>query len=110
MKWLEIAIGAGKKEYIEELAGYTGPAYEFETRMNSLNVLKKLNYANAFIIKNAVSAYLHWNNKLSGVGKDVLVYFGQQIQYRMLIQEATSAGTWSSREQSLLNSLLTSLN
>ena len=110
MKWLEIVIGAGKKEYLPELAGYTGPGYEFETRMNSLNVLKKLNYVNGSIIKNAVSAYLHWNNKLSGVGKDVLVYFGQQNQYRPLIQEAVSAGSWTTREQNLLNSLLTSLN
>jgi len=110
MKWLEIAIGAGKKEYIAELTGYTGPVYEFETRMNSLNLLKKLNYADGAIIKNAISAYLHWNNKLSGVGKDVLVYFGQQNQYRSLIREAVSAGIWTSREQNLLNTLLNSIN
>jgi len=76
--------------------------------MNSLNVLKKLNYANDTIIKNAVSAYLHWNNKLSGAGKDVLVYFGLQDQYRPLIRDVISSGTWTTREQNLLNSLLSS--
>jgi aminopeptidase N len=108
MKWLEIAIGSGKKEFLPELIGYTGPGFEFETRMNSLNVLKKLNYANDTIIKNAVSAYLHWNNKLSGAGKDVLVYFGLQDQYRPLIRDVISSGTWTTREQNLLNSLLSS--
>ncbi len=44
MKWLQIAIGNGKQEYLQELIGYTGPKYEFETRMNSLNVLKHLRY------------------------------------------------------------------
>jgi hypothetical protein len=110
MKWLEIAIGGGKKEYLPELVSYTGPVFEFETRMNSLSVLKKLNYADEIVIRNAVTAYLHWNNKLSSAGREVLLYFGQQLQYRPLIKETISSGTWTSREQNLLNSLLTSLN
>ena len=110
MKWLEIAIGAGKKEFIPELVSYTGPGYEFETRMNSLNVLKKLNYADAVVIKNALTAYLHWNGKLSGAGKDYLSYFSQQDLVRPMIREAISSGTWTAREQTSLNSLLNSFN
>ena len=110
MKWLEIAVGAGKKEYFPELIRYTGPGYEFETRMNSLNVLKKLNYADTVVLKNAIGAYLHWNSKLSNAGKEFLIYFGQQDQYRPLMQQEVSTGNWTTREQNLLNSLLNSFN
>jgi aminopeptidase N len=76
MKWLQIAIGSGKQEYIQELIGYTSPKYEFETRMNSLNLLKKIRYVDETTLENARSAGNHWNNKLSAVGKDYLTYFG----------------------------------
>jgi hypothetical protein len=79
MKWLQIAIGSGKQEYLPELIGYTGPKYEFETRMNSLNVLKHLRYMDETTLSNARSAGKHWNNKLSTVGKDYLTYFGYSL-------------------------------
>ena len=76
MKWLEIAVHSGKKEYIQELVGYTGPKYEFETRMNSLSALKRLQYKDQVTLDNARSASRHWNNKLKDVGKEYLSYFG----------------------------------
>jgi len=79
MKWLQIAIGNGKQEYLQELIGYTGPKYEFETRMNSLNALKHLRYVDETTISHARSAGKHWNNKLSTVGKDYLTYFGVSL-------------------------------
>lgn len=79
MKWLQIAIGSGKQEYLQELIGYSGPKYEFETRMNSLNVLKHLRYVDETTLSNARSAGKHWNNKLSTVGKDYLTYFGYSM-------------------------------
>jgi hypothetical protein len=79
MKWLQVAIGSGKKEYLQELISYSGPKYEFETRMNSLNLLKKIRYMDETTIENARSAGKHWNNKLSTVGKEYLVYFGYSL-------------------------------
>jgi hypothetical protein len=75
MKWLHIAIGNGKQEYMQELIGYTGPGYEFETRINSLNILKKLRYIDETTLKNAESASKHWNNKLAAAGREYLNYF-----------------------------------
>ncbi|MEI7662586.1 MAG: M1 family metallopeptidase [Bacteroidota bacterium] len=72
MKWLEIAINSGKREFLAELAGYTGPKFEFETRMNAFNTLAKLKYSDAETLKNAEVASRHWNNKLSTVAKDYL--------------------------------------
>jgi hypothetical protein len=79
MKWLQTAIGSGRQEYLQELISYTGPKYEFETRMNSLNLLKKLRYIDETTLENARSAGKHWNNKLSAVGKDYLTYFGYPL-------------------------------
>ena len=76
MKWLEIAIKRGKNEFMKELVDYSGPKYEFETRINSLNLMKKLRYMDDITIANARAAGKHWNNKLSTAGKDYLVYFG----------------------------------
>ena len=76
MKWLEISIGIGKKEFLPELIDYTGPKYEFETRMNSLSTLKKLRYVDETTTKNARSASQHWNGKLNSAGKEYLNYFG----------------------------------
>ena len=76
MKWLEISISRGKKEYIAELVGYTGPKYEFETRMNAFSLLKKLLYTDKESITNAQTASKHWNNKLSAAARDYLNHFG----------------------------------
>jgi len=72
MKWLELAINSGKKEFLPELVAYTGPGYEFETRMNAFTLLKKLQYADAVTRRNAEDASKHWNNKLSSVAADYL--------------------------------------
>jgi aminopeptidase N len=85
MKWLEIAIGSGQKEYLPELIAYTSPEFEFETRMNSLTTLKKLGYLDPVAAQNAITAALHWNSKLSGTGKEVLTWFYQQDRYRFMI-------------------------
>ena len=77
MKWLEIAIGKGKTEFLPELVAYSGPEFEFETRMNALSVMKRLRYLDEMTLANARSASQHWNNKLRDVGKEYLNYFGK---------------------------------
>ncbi len=72
MKWLEIAIGSGKKEFLPELISYSGPKFEFETRMNAFLLLKKLKYTDAETTGYAEAASKHWNNKLSSVAKEYL--------------------------------------
>jgi aminopeptidase N len=78
MIWLEMAIGSGDKKYLEELIPYTGPKYEFETRINALNLLKRLRYADEKTLDYALQASKHWNNKLSKAGKDYLEFFGKK--------------------------------
>jgi len=77
MKWLEIALTAEMEEKIQkaalaELVSYTGPKYEFETRINAFNLLKRLQYADAETLSQARAASKHWNNKLSSAAKHYL--------------------------------------
>jgi aminopeptidase N len=85
MKWLEIAIQAGQREYTRELTDYAGPHYEFETRINAFQMLKRLNYLDKPTASNLISGYLYWNYKVSNSAKEVLVYFYQQDRYKELI-------------------------
>lgn len=75
MKWLEITIAGGQKDYLDELIGYAGPRYEFETRMNAFGVLQRLKYADTKTLDFARQASKHWNNKLSAVAKEYLKHW-----------------------------------
>ncbi len=75
MKWLEISIAMGENSLLPELISYTGTKFEFETRINAFNTLKKLRYTDPETQRNARSASQHWNNKLSAAAKEYLTYF-----------------------------------
>ena len=75
MSWLVIAIRNGKYEYLKELIQYSGPEYEFETRMNAFSALQKLNYIDPVTTENAEAAAKHWNFKLAASGKAYLSFF-----------------------------------
>lgn len=72
MKWLEISIRSGNKDNLSELIAYAGPRYEFETRINAFNLMRKLNYRDAATLAFAEAAGKHWNNKLSSAARDYL--------------------------------------
>ena len=72
MKWLEISIATGNKDYLPEVINYCSPKFEFETRMNAFTLLKNMNYSDPETLKFAETAGKHWNNKLSAVAKEYL--------------------------------------
>jgi hypothetical protein len=87
MKWLEVAIRAEQREYLRELTDYAGPHYEFETRINAFQLLKRLNYLDKTAASNLISGYLYWNYKVSNSAKEILIYFYQQDRYKELIDK-----------------------
>jgi hypothetical protein len=72
MKWLEIALLFGNKEFLPEVISYCSPKFEFETRMNAFNLLKRLKYADDETKQYAELASKHWNNKLSAVAREYM--------------------------------------
>ncbi len=103
--WLELAIESGKKEFLNELIGYSSLSYEFETRQNALNALKRLNYLDQEVAENLLSAYLHWNFKLSGTAKEVILYFIQQNDYEWLLNDYFHSHSWNDNDKNKLKQL-----
>ncbi|MBK7173564.1 MAG: hypothetical protein IPH84_10095 [Bacteroidales bacterium] len=92
MKWLEISSERSKK-HLNELVGYSSESYEFETRINAMNVLKKLNYCNDEVILNLGSGLIHWNYKIRNASLDCLKYFNAQSAYHSRIDQLLSNHT-----------------
>jgi hypothetical protein len=89
MKWLEIASEQSKK-HLKEIVGYSSESYEFETRINAMNLLKKLNYCNDEVILNLGSGLIHWNYKIKNASLDCLKYFNAQSACHLRIEHMLS--------------------
>lgn len=89
IKWLELALNKNKNQQklLDELIDYSSHSFEFETRINAINALKNLNYADTIVLNNIIDAYNYWNNKLRPVALDALKYYYTQNQYRELIKQ-----------------------
>jgi aminopeptidase N len=106
MKWLEVAVQAEQREYLREITDYSGPGYEFETRINAFNLLKRLNYLDEKSAINLIDGYLYWNYKVSYAARDVLVYFYQQSKYRIIIDNSLEDTQFSVADQEKVRKLL----
>ncbi len=62
------------------------PNYEFRTRANAANALKRLHVCDETIVKNLISATLTYNARLSGPCGDVLKDFKKDASFNALIQ------------------------
>jgi len=106
MKWLEIAIQAEQREYLRELTDYAGPHYEFETRMNAFQLMKRLNYLDKKAAANLIDGYLYWNYKVSNAAKEVLLYFYQQDRFKILIDNAVKESRFLVEEKEKVTKML----
>jgi aminopeptidase N len=93
IKWLEISINNGNKKVLDELKSYTGESYEFETRINAINALKRLNILDELVVKNMIQGITHWNYKIKAAESDNLKYFYAQDKYKVLIDKVVDEGT-----------------
>ena len=92
IKWLEISISNGNKKVAEELKNYTGESYNFETRINAINALKRLNILDEQVVKNMIQGLTHWNYKIKAAELDNLKYFYAQDTYKVLIDKVFDEG------------------
>lgn len=99
MAWLEIAIMNGQREYLVELSDYASPAYEFETRINAFNLLKKLNYLDEKRALYLFEGYVYWNYKVSNAAKETILYFSQQNKYLEMMKQVLAGSDLSQEDQ-----------
>ena len=99
IKWLEIAIDHGGNAYLAELKNYTSESYEFETRINAMNVLQRLNILDQDVAGNMLKGSFHWNRKISTSANESLRYFYKQNQYKEIINQAISEGDFTQEQK-----------
>ena len=88
IKWLELAVLDGRKEYLKELLEYTDVAYDFETRINAVSTLKALNYLDYDYIYSLYAAANYWNFKLKNAAIEAIKYYSEQKEYRKMLKES----------------------
>ncbi|MBP7809883.1 MAG: M1 family metallopeptidase [Bacteroidia bacterium] len=107
-KWLEIAAAASNndKKYIGQLVNYTSNSYEFITRGNAMNALRKLNYIDETMVNNCIEACLSSNGRLAGPANETIKYFYAQTQFKKLISETIKKRNSKNWERDILFRLL----
>jgi aminopeptidase N len=88
MEWLQLAVLDGRDKYLKELLDYAMGSYDFETRMNAISTLRKLNYLDYNYIGSLFDAATYWNYKLRNVAVDAIKYYSKQEKYLRMLHES----------------------
>lgn len=94
VKKLELQAQDGDAAALKQLVGFTGVSYEFRTRINAIQALKRLDYFDAELGNNLISAAINPNHKLAGVAADLLRYFDGQHRNHKVISDLAEKGNW----------------
>lgn len=90
VKWLEYSIQWNNGNIAEHKANLTllsGSRYEFRTRVNAANALKRLNLCTPDVVTNLTNAVLTYNSRLAGPCADVLRTFMKDSEYEAIIRK-----------------------
>jgi aminopeptidase N len=106
IKWLEYTLffNVGDKAPVEaEFATLTSPNYEFRTRINAANALKRLKFMNSQIAANLLEGVLAYNGRLSGPCADALRELKKNKDYNAILQ--TEIAKLTSEKQQILKNM-----
>jgi aminopeptidase N len=107
VKWLEIkARSTNDQASLDRLVALTNQSYEFRTRVNAAQALKRLDYFNADLMKNLVEASFSANGRLAGPTNEVLLYFYNQHRNRRMITDYSASQPWLDWQKAILSRLL----
>ncbi len=105
IKWLEIASLTNEK-YMDQLVSFTSNAYEFRTRVNAINSLKKLNYLDANEIEYLIDAMLNPNTRLANPAASALKNFYEQLRFRRQIINYVESKEWKQWELDIIHEVV----
>ncbi|MBI3509150.1 MAG: M1 family metallopeptidase [Bacteroidetes bacterium] len=108
VKWLEIKakMGGMDKDAIDKLVSYTGESYEFRTRVNAAQALKRLDYFDPTMMKNLINASFSANTRLANPCEEVLTTFYNQDRFRKMIWDYVSATAWNDWQREILMNVM----
>jgi len=94
-KWLELSVAsASDKASLDKLIKYTSNSWEFRTRVNAMQALKRLDHFDKELLGNLLNAVPSANGRLAGPASEVLQYFYGQDKYKKQISDFVAAGKW----------------
>ena len=97
VKWLEIAYSHTKNaQFLQTMVDYTSGSYEFRTRVNAAEALKRLGHFDEKMMGNLFNAMMSSNGRLAGPCIEVLKYFYQQNKWEKVIASYIHGGKWES--------------
>ncbi len=103
--WLEIACGIDKPKYLQQLISLTSAQYEFRTRTNAMEVLKRLNYLDEVLLGNLFNACFSGNGRLRSPAKNLLKHFMLQTEYKKLVEDYYVKNTFESWQEEMVKDL-----
>lgn len=104
--WHELTARSGATSSVDSLVDYASPAFEFRTRINALQALKRLNILSERAAMNLFAAMTHWNGRLRAPATDVAAYLVQQPAHRAVMRKTFAAGVWTADERGILEAFL----
>ncbi len=118
IKWLEIAYNYAQKSnnsdelnnILKQIIDYSSNSYNFETRINSLQLLQRLNYLDKEAAYNLILADTYWHYKLRNAANDVFNYFIQQNEKRKMLLHVLTANNWSEPQTKAIEGLIKKIN
>jgi HEAT repeat protein len=108
VKWLEVKArtGAGDKEATDKLVAYTSQSFEFRTRVNAAQALKRIDYFDETMMKSLFNAIMSPNTRLANPCGEVLNTFYNQARYRKMISDYVASQVWDNRQKAILANML----
>ncbi|MGL4599339.1 MAG: hypothetical protein ACRCYO_17585, partial [Bacteroidia bacterium] len=103
IKWLEVKAGGNDAEALNKLVAYTNESYEFRTRVNAANAIKRLNFCNEQLVKNLMQAVFSANTRLANPCIETLRHFHAQAQHRRMIGEFFERQKWKPWEKKIVS-------
>jgi hypothetical protein len=102
IKRFELLAAQGDRIAIDSLVEYLGPSYEFTTRQNAMNSVKRLNMVNDAIARNLIDALVSTNGRLAGVAAGTIDYMIQQDANRRAFLANSNFRDWTPAERMLV--------
>lgn len=106
LKRFELSAAAGNKVSLDSLVAYSSPSYEFRSRLNAFESLKRLNYIDDRVIGNLFDAMTHWNNRLKNPVTAIANSFYEKPEHQKLFRAYYQTRTWLPYQKPVLENFL----
>lgn len=106
IKNCELRGVGGDSKAIDTLVDYASNGFEFTTRQNAFNALKRLNACDARLVASLVDAALSQNNRLASAASSLIEYFMQQTKYRELFLQYRNSREWKKWQEKIIEKII----